>query len=54
MIALRERCWVVTNSEMLINYLLEDRGDLRDGLLLEFWGELPPDACWVDWHKTSH
>jgi hypothetical protein len=39
---------------MLINYLLEDRGDLRDDLLLELWGEAFPDDGGVDWHKTSH
>ncbi len=54
MIALRVRCWVVTNSELLINYFLEDGHEFIDDLFLSFWGQTLPDLSRWDGHKTSH
>ncbi len=54
MIALRVRCWVVTNSERIINYLLEDGHEFIDNLVLSFWGQTVPDLSRWDRHKTSY
>jgi hypothetical protein len=37
-----------------VDHLLEDRREVLDDLVLDFWGQSPPDAVGLVGHKTSH
>jgi hypothetical protein len=43
----------VTNSDLFIDYLLEDGREVFDDLVLERRRQMGPEFSWVDGHKTS-
>ncbi len=41
------------NSELFIDYLLEDGREIGRDLGLECGGQAVPDVSWMDWHSPS-
>src|ERR1700737_2336377 len=48
------RCRDVTSSDVLMDYLLEDRRELVEDGVLEVWGQSPPDRGWINGQSASH
>src|SRR5579864_5536616 len=48
------RCRDVTSSDVLMDYLLEDRREVVDDSVLEVWRQSLPDRCWINGHSASH
>ena len=51
--ALRARCWGVIRSKLVMDHLLEDRGEVVADVLLEDGGQALPDVAGVGGHSTS-
>jgi hypothetical protein len=37
-----------------MDYLLEDRREVVEDVMLDVWGQSPPDGGWMSGHNVSH
>jgi hypothetical protein len=54
MIALRVKCWGVMSSDVVLDYLLDDRGEFGADVRLELGRESLPDGGGINRHNTSY
>src|SRR5712692_6447386 len=54
MSAFFRRCSCVTSSDLLMDYLLQDRREVVEDVMLDVWRQSPPDGGWMSGHSTSH
>jgi hypothetical protein len=48
------RCRDVTSSDVLMDYLLQDRREVVEDGALQVWGQSLPDCRWINGHSASH
>src|SRR6266436_8309807 len=48
------KCCGVTSSDLFMDYLLEDRREVVENVVLDVWGQSPPDGGWISGHSASH